>query len=404
MRKLVAKILKAQAVSFLKRHNPRVVVIAGSVGKTSTTQAISVVLAQKLRVRSTLHNYNTDLGVPCSIFGQTFPVSVKNPFAWASLLWRNERQIRRKPDFDVLVLELGTDQPGDIPAFSYLKPNLAIVTAVAPEHMEFFDSIDDVAREELSVIGFSNKVFYNQHLVDKQLITEVAESLGRSSDNVSTYDRSDVKSFAASLAVIGEHSLDAVAAAQAVARTFGMDDEEIAEAAKLIKPQPGRMQPLEGLRYSKLIDDTYNASPEAVKAALEYLFAQHAPQKIALLGQMNELGNINEPAHREIGKMCSPKNLDLVVTLGAEANRYLAEEAEVAGCKVMRTNSPVEAGQKIKAELKEGALVLLKGSQNGVFAEEAVKVLLARPTDKRLLVRQSPGWLKKKRQQFQDMI
>jgi UDP-N-acetylmuramoyl-tripeptide--D-alanyl-D-alanine ligase len=196
--------------------------------------------------------------------------------------------------------------------------------------------------------------------------------------------------------------LDAVAAAQAVARTFGMDDDEIAAAAKEIRPQPGRMQPLEGLRDSKLIDDTYNASPEAVKAALEYLFSQHAPQKIALLGQMNELGNINESAHREIGKMCSPKNLDLVVTLGPEANRYLAEEAEAAGCQVIRTNSPIEAGQKIKAELKEGALVLLKGSQNGVFAEEAVRVLLAKPTDKRLLVRQTPQWLKKKRAQFKD--
>ena len=149
-----------------------------------------------------------------------------------------------------------------------------------------------------------------------------------------------------------------------------------------------------------IIDDTYNASPEAVKAALDTLYGIEAPQRIALLGNMNELGDYSESAHREIGQYCNPEKLDLLVTLAGDANTFTAAEAEAKGCTVVRVDSPYDAAEKIKFALKPGAVILAKGSQNRVFAEEAVKQLLADPADQSKLVRQSASWLKIKQQQF----
>ncbi len=157
-----------------------------------------------------------------------------------------------------------------------------------------------------------------------------------------------------------------------------------------------------GKKQSLIIDDTYNASPEAVIAALDTLYELPAKQKIALMGQMNELGKHSRTLHEEVGKHCDPKHLDLVVTLGRDANTYLAAAAEKRGCKVMRCPSPYHAADVIRPLLKKDTVILAKGSQNGVYAEEAVKALLADHRDVKKLVRQSRQWLKVKEQQFRE--
>jgi UDP-N-acetylmuramoyl-tripeptide--D-alanyl-D-alanine ligase len=160
------------------------------------------------------------------------------------------------------------------------------------------------------------------------------------------------------------------------------------------------MRRLAGVNGSIIIDDTYNASPEAVKLALSSLYQMDSPQKIAVLGNMNELGASSEEEHRKIGEYCDPKQLSLVLTLGTDANKYLAEAAETKGCKVVTFDNPYTIGDYLKSIVKPGAIVLAKGSQNGVFAEEAVKLLLANPKDQSKLVRQSPQWLKIKTKAF----
>jgi UDP-N-acetylmuramoyl-tripeptide--D-alanyl-D-alanine ligase len=152
-----------------------------------------------------------------------------------------------------------------------------------------------------------------------------------------------------------------------------------------------------------LIDDTYNSSPEAVKASLDYLYSVKGSQRIALLGNMNELGDTSAQEHRLIGEYCNPKKLDLVVTLGPDSNSYIADSARKKGCKVEVSNTPYEAAAIIKKHLKENAVVLLKGSQNGVYAEEATKLLLSDPSDENKLVRQSPFWLKIKDENFKEV-
>lgn len=401
MKQLVNKLLIRRTARFINKKRPKIVVVTGSVGKTSTTQAIATVLSEKFKVLTTRGNYNTEIGVVLTIFGQEI---VTNPLAW---FWTSLKVLSlsfRRPVHDVYVLELGTDHPGEIKNFRYLNPDVAVVTAIAPEHMEYFKTIEAVASEELAVMSFSKLILLNKTMVPRKFVDEENAKHSLSHQSINYYSREDVKKFSSNLKVNGDHSLDAVAAAAEVARNFGFSESEVRDSVEKIVPQPGRMNELDGVNDSILIDDTYNSSPDAAIAALDYLYSVAAKQRIALLGNMNELGDHSESAHRAIGKLCDPKKLDFIVTLGVDSNRFLAAEAEKAGCKAIRCQSPVEAGEKIKDILKENAVVLLKGSQNGVYAEEATKVLLANPEDAIKLVRQTGYWPKKKRAQFSDLI
>jgi UDP-N-acetylmuramoyl-tripeptide--D-alanyl-D-alanine ligase len=160
------------------------------------------------------------------------------------------------------------------------------------------------------------------------------------------------------------------------------------------------MQILPGIKNSTLIDDTYNSSPVAVRAALDVLYAGDAPQRIAILGGMNEMGDYSPQAHKEVGAYCDPKKLDWVVTIGPDAKQYLAPAAKEQGCQVKSFLSPYDAGHFVAGLLKESAVVLAKGSQNRVFAEESLKELLANPEDASKLVRQSRHWQDVKAKQF----
>ncbi len=392
MRRLIAQILRWQAKRVILKNKPTIVVVAGSVGKTSTTQAIATVLSERFRIRQTIANYNTDIGVPCSIFARKFPDSLKNPLSWIKLILKNEVEVHKKQSYSVLILEIGTDKPGEIEEFSWLAPDIAVVTAVAPEHMESFEDIDAVAREELSVSEYSKKIIVNKMTVDKIYLKYV------NSEELYNYSRADIKRVnlkAEDLNVFGEHSIDGVAASLAVGKVLGMDINSLRQGAKKVLPQPGRMSILSGIKGSKLIDDTYNASPDAVIAALDYLYSIQHVQRIALLGNMNELGSFSARAHRQIGEYC-----DLVVTLGEDANKYTANVAKKRGCPVAEATSPYQAADIIKRQLQEGGCVLLEGSQNGVFAEEAVKLLLDSKDDEKKLVRQSARWLSIKLKNF----
>jgi UDP-N-acetylmuramoyl-tripeptide--D-alanyl-D-alanine ligase len=112
---------------------------------------------------------------------------------------------------------------------------------------------------------------------------------------------------------------------------------------------------------------------------------------------MNELGSYTQQAHEQVGRYCDPKKLDLVVTVGRDAKKWLAPAAEQVGCKVESCDDPISAGKFVRKKLKPKALVLAKGSQNGVFLEEAVKLLLASSGDSGKLVRQGDYWLKIKK-------
>jgi UDP-N-acetylmuramoyl-tripeptide--D-alanyl-D-alanine ligase len=291
------------------------------------------------------------------------------------------------------------------------------VTAITPEHMEYFKTIDAVAAEELSVCEYSIKVVVNaddtaeRYLKKRDVLrygigregndywAKVGESDGIHGKNITVHLPADT-TLEAKAEILGEQGVKIVLAAATAAHLAGLTPAEIEKGLKEVKPFAGRMQVLPGIKKSTIIDDSYNASPAPVKAALDVLYGTPAPQRIAILGNMNELGTYSQQAHEEIGKYCQPDKLDLIVTIGPDANRFLAPAAQAMGCQAIACASPYEAGQAVKDQLKEGALILVEGSQNGVFAEEAVKALLAKKTDAKKLVRQSDYWMKIKQKQF----
>ena len=170
-----------------------------------------------------------------------------------------------------------------------------------------------------------------------------------------------------------------------------------------IRAVNGRMNILRGVKESIIIDDTYNSSPLAVASALRALYQMNVPMKMAVLGSMNELGDMSPKAHQDVGAICDPSQLTHVITVGEDAEKYLAPAARANGCHVVSFKSAIEAGAYANKFLEKGGAVLFKGSQGEIYLEEAVKVVLHSTADEVQLVRQSPEWLEKKRNFFESL-
>jgi len=409
---------------YLRKHKPKLVVVTGSVGKTGAKIAIATVLGEAYRVRTHEGNHNTHLSAPLAILGVEYPDDIRSFSAWWNV-WRAARERIREPkDVDVIIQELGTDQPGDVGHFGkYLHPDVAVVTAVSDEHMEFFKSLDVVAQEELAVASFSEMTIVNRDDIESRF-AQYAQT-----DNIYTYGLGEHAEYQIvlepnsplegrigqlitpeweqipiTLQLIGDQSIKSAVAAAAVGAKLGLTSQQVAVGLSKLRPVSGRMQVLRGLKESILIDDTYNSSPLAARAALQTLYDIEAPQRIAVLGTMRELGELSPKAHEQLGDFCDPQKLAWVVTIGEEAKKYLAPAASKKGNQVRSFDNPYDAGSFVHSVLEPNAAVLLKGSQNTIFAEEAIKILLHNTDDEQLLVRQSPYWLKIKAEQFQRPV
>ncbi len=416
-KRILCSLLERQVRQLRARHDFAVVAVAGSVGKTSTKLAIADALSTARRVRYQSGNYNDRLTVPLVVFGQSSP-GLFNALAWLKILWQNHRIIRQDFPYDVVVVELGVDGTGQLRHFGYLRAELGVLTAIAPEHMEQFGSIEAVATEELVLFDLCKRVLVNiddvdaKYLVNREYVSYGGEGATYSIKSARpnqklgsqrvTFDLAGRK-VSASIQFVGQHGAKVALAAAATACEMALSQEDVTSALKNLKPFAGRMQILPGQNGSTLIDDTYNASPSAVAAALDVLRNAKATQRFAILGSMNEMGDVSQVVHEEVAKLCDPKWLDLLVTVGRDAHDYLAPVAQAAGCKVESFFNPREAGEFVKDKLTEGAVVLVKGSQFGVYTEEALKVLLDNPEDADKLVRQSRGWMKVKRGQFRGL-
>lgn len=424
-RRLMRPLLELQVRRLVAAKQLRLVAVTGSVGKTSTKLAIADVLRQKYRVLVHPGNFNADISLPLAVFEQDVPRPIINPLGWLRVLWRMEQKIHGHYPYDVLVLELGTDHPGEIPHFmNYLRPEVGVVTAVAPEHMEYFVDLDAVAREELAIVAGSAKVvigrddiapeYWERYVApypghfDYGLGAERAYGVvvHRTDPVAGTvaafYKGGTAKVTDVKFGRYGSHSAKAAAAAFAVGDLMGLSPRQLEAGLASLKPVPGRMQPLLGRGGSTIIDDTYNSSPEAAYAALEALAAIRTKgRRIAIMGSMNELGDDSPRYHTEVGAACA--GVDLLITIGGQASDHLGPAAVRAGLNhahLKAFKSPYAAGEWLAPQLAAGDIVLAKGSQNGVFAEEAVKLLLADPFDSAKLVRQSPRWLRRKAAQF----
>lgn len=419
-----SKLERSVQTYFQKHPEVKLVAVVGSVGKTSAKIAIGTVLNEKFRVRLHEGNHNSELSAPLAILGVEFPQNIRKLGQWVAVFKAIKQRINQPADVDVIVQELGTDAIGQIPHFgTYLTPDIAVVTSVSPEHMEFFKTMDAVAAEELSAANFSKWALINRDDIDGIYAADITNP------NLNTYGTTDSAEYrfisddytfedgfngsfiapewpapvVTTLHLVGEHTTRAAVAAGAVGVKLGMSEAEVASGLSKVRTVKGRMNILRGVDESIIIDDTYNSSPLAVASALRSLYQMNVPQRIAVLGSMNELGDMTESAHIAVGKLCDPIELGHVITVGEAAEKYLAPAARANGCHVVSFKSPIEAGAYAHKFLEKGGAVLFKGSQGGIYLEEGVKVILHSTDDEQHLVRQSPHWLQKKQKFFDSL-
>lgn len=403
----------------LKKYKPLIVGVTGSVGKTSTKEAIYAVLSTKFKVRRNIKNYNNEIGVPLTILDlESGNRDIKD---WLKNFALAIKTILIKSQYpEVLVLEMGADRPGDIKYLTKFVPvDVAVITAIGeiPVHVEFFKTPIQIAREKfylLQKLSVKGKAILN---ADDKLLLEMknktrAEVLTygfgqeaelRASDVIFT-DRDQPGlslklNFQGTLVpvrlpgILGFHQIYAILAAAAVGLVFDFNLIEIVEALSKFQPLSGRMKLISGIKNTKIIDDSYNASPSATLRALETLEKLEAKRKIAVLGDMLELGEYTERAHRQVGQKVK-EVADLLFLVG-ERVIFIADEAEKQGFdknKIFQFSASEEAKKVVQEKIEEGDLILVKGSQS-MRMEKIVEEIMAEPEKaKELLVRQEKGW------------
>ncbi len=359
--------LQTLATAARKIWGKTAIAVTGSMGKTTTKEAMAHLLAIKYRVHSTKGNFNNHFGLPLGL-------------------------LTLEPEYDVAVVEMGMSHPGEITALARIAlPTQAVVTNVAPVHLESFDSIAGIARAKYELIealphggtavlnaddeyvcqfgrDFKGKVIQFGFKPTADVRAENIKVLGPEGtrfDLVSREMRQPVRS-----PLLGKHNVYNVLAAAAIAIEHGITPSEIAAALPSIQPADKRGQVVQVGNITVLYD-CYNSSPKALLAAVDTLAATPARRRIVVAGEMLELGPTGEQLHRECGRYMAATKLDFLLGVRGLA-KPMVEAASEAGMKAEFTATPEEAGEWLARETREGDVVLLKASR-GVKLEKALE-------------------------------
>ncbi len=424
-KKIVVSILNFEAKILLARHKPKIIAITGSVGKTSMKDAIYSILKKHYPTRKSEKSFNSDIGVPLTILG--LPNAWSNPLLWIKNIIDGFFTAFFSREYPThLILETGVDRPGDMQKLAkWIKPEIVVLTRFpdVPVHVEFFSTPEAVVEEKMALVGAlkpDGVVVYNS---DDQIILSQLPNIRQQAIGYGRYLNSHFKATSDKivyrddvptgvefliehieeqvpvrvLGAIGEPVVYTCAGAIAVTVQCGISLTDAAEALKTHEPPRGRLRIISGLKGSVIIDDTYNSSPIAVANALSTLGEmKYAKRKIAVLGDMLELGRFSAREHEKAGELAA-KSVDVLFTLGIRA-RKIAEAALAHGmdeAKIFQYEDVMKAGKELQVFLKAGDVVLVKGSQS-IRAEKVIEEVMAEPElASSLLVRQDRAWQKR---------
>ena len=425
-KKIIVLIITWQAKLVVKKYHPKIIAITGSVGKTSTKDAIFTVLSKFKIVRKSEKSFNSEIGLPLTILG--LPNGWDDPFIWLGniihgfmlLLWKH-------PYPEYLILEVGVGKPGDIKknVIPWLKTDVVIITRFPdkPVHVEFFGSVEKIIEEKSALIyslkkdGIlilnhdDEKVFALHSKVNCKTVSFGMNQnatyhslyptyLYKTQDGIKVPDGLNFKleyegnTFPVMLPkILGVHNIGQAASAIACSYELGCDLLESISAISEYSTPPGRLSLLEGINNSVIIDDTYNSSPVAMDAALLVLKELEGKRKIAVLGDMLELGKFTEEEHKTVGEKVVGV-ADLLVVVGPRA-KSIAEGAMHNGFpfkEIYTFDSSKTAAKFLEGIVEKGDVILLKGSQ-GVRLERAVEAIMEhKKFAKKLLCRQDKEW------------
>jgi UDP-N-acetylmuramoyl-tripeptide--D-alanyl-D-alanine ligase len=343
-----------------KKMRAKVIAVAGSNGKTSTKFLIDSALSHKLRGSMSPKSFNNDIGVPLTI-------------------------LPADPGQDYIVLEMGTNHHGEIKVLTDMaQPDIAVITNCGAEHLEGLDDLMGVRRENASIIsGLNPKGLLVVNGDDPELLNAVNAYRGKritfgfshSNDLFANDIHCDEHGTRFSLnnsrrevyvPMLGRHTAANALAAIAVARRMGLSEEDIIESLADARGPEMRLQ-LQEVGGISLLNDAYNANPNSMRAALETIAAlEPQGRRIAVIGEMRELGQSSDRYHREIGQFAATCKLDLLGCVGAQGE-LIAEAAERSGMAKGAIRSFADAAAaaaEVPGWLRAGDLVLLKASRS----------------------------------------
>lgn len=412
----VAMLLAVLARAIINKYNPTIVMITGSVGKTSTKDAVAAALGDHFYLRASEKSYNSEFGLPLTVIGAKNPW--ENPAAWFSVFQEALALVMLPSHYPkLLVLEVGADRPGDLARILRIaKPDVVVVTRLpdVPVHVEAYASPQAVRDEEftpayallpgkpliisaddpharamaarlpasLRTFGFAD---------DAQVrLSHPAFFMDEKGGGMTASVDSNVIRVAGAL---GRPQLYAPAAAIAVALALDMTLEEALAGLMNYVAPPGRARIIRGKNDSLIIDDSYNASPAAVEEGLSSLaLIPQVNRKIAVLGDMLELGRYSVEEHERVGVLAA-QNADILVSVGtrSRATHTAALAAGMPEERALSFDTSSEAAAALLTLIQEKDVVLVKGSQS-MRMERVSEALLADPADAARLVRQEQEW------------
>lgn len=419
---IVTGVLTFIAGTVIRRYSPNIVMVTGSVGKTSTKDAIAEVLAIRFFVRKTEKNLNTEFGVPFTILGVKSVKNPTNPFAWLSVI-KNALTLLFLPNHypNMLVLEVGADKPGDLSRILRIATPDAVVVTRLPEipvHVEAYSTPEAVREEEFSpalalhsgaplIISADDSYALDRAVristniisygvsgdamvrISESSFYEIEKTVIGMQAKVKTSNEDGILVIKGS---VGTTQILPAAAALAVASAYKISLKDALNALESYEPPAGRGRLLSGKNSSIIIDDSYNASPAAVEEALVTLKSfPNAKRRIAVLGDMLELGRYSSMEHERIGALAR-ESADVIVAVGIRARAFTSAHGST---NTMLFDNSISAALALPNLIKEGDVILVKGSQS-VRTERIVEALLANPYDSSLLVRQEKEWKRKK--------
>jgi UDP-N-acetylmuramoyl-tripeptide--D-alanyl-D-alanine ligase len=357
-----------------KQMQSTVIAVAGSNGKTTTKYFVDAVLRDARRGSISPKSFNNDIGVPLAIFPHN-------------------------PQDDYLVLEIGTNHHGEVKHLSEMAlPDIAVITNVGAEHLEGLTDLDGVRREEASIItGLNPKGCLIVNGDDAPLLSLISRFRGQritfglkdtndlfATDITCTHDgvRFNLNGSARRrvfVPMLGRHSACNALAAIAVARKMGLSEAAIIDSLARASGPDMRLQ-LSSVNGVTVLNDAYNANPNSTRAAIETLAALPATggRRVAVLGDMLELGTHSDAYHRETGELAAHSKLDLLICVGKKA-RHIAASARAAGMETARVvtyPNALAAAKGVVKRVRGRDLILLKGSR-GIGLEAVAKAIEA---------------------------
>ena len=423
--------LKIVSKAILWRYKPEIIGVAGSIGKTSTKEAIYLVLQDRFKVYRSQKSFNNEIGLPLTILQAE--AQNRNYLGWVRVIlrgwWRVIKKDKNYPQ--ILLLEMGVDKVGDMKYLTKIaKPWIGVISAIGPEHLENLHDVETVADENLDIVrNLSGRHGFAVLNVDELLLQRDVECVGtkisfglsehadvraHSTEEVSefigckmklgvkakiTYLDQEIEAFFPNL--VAKHQVYSMLAGMAVGVIYGMRLVDSLALLQAYVAPAGRMRAIEGMKQTLILDDSYNCSPVAARAALDTLSRfklDKGARKIAVFGDMAEMGETSEQLHRELGEYIAKSGVDLLYVLGpwSKITASSTEENGLDPKSIMWFDNPVSVGQALRDILRPGDLILVKGSQNSSRLEICVKEIMAEPKQaKDLLCRQGPEWLAK---------